>query len=315
MSAKLDLLLRGMQGFGDNIHQRGLVLVLKTRFRVWLETSSPWVYHDLFDDDFRVVLPERPPQLRTQTEERARQHDKYSPRLAHYSKALNVWYRPDDVRRLGSVFASMCASVGVDHAAADFRLPAPEQWRLAALEWLNAEGWDLQQPIMVTRPLIERPADWTGCIARNPDFDAYHELYGAIRNKFFVVSIAKLKHDVEWQVGHRYETDVQAHAGELTFETIAGIVDLAAMSFGSPGYLIPLSQALGRPVVCVFGGYENGSSFSAGARFAPYLPIEPIDPCNCWRHDHACKKAIDLPLAKSKLIEFANAAISDCRAA
>ena len=308
---KRDLLLRGMQGYGDCVHQRGLVRDLKARWRVHLETSAPWVYHDLYDDDFRVILPERETRLWTQAENRKREAARYAPRLKEYTSALQVWYRPDDVRRLGSVFAAMCLSTGTDAATADFRMPVPALWREAAAAWCREHGWNGRDPILATRPLIERPGDWTGCCARNPDFAAYNALYLAIREKFFVVSVAKLKPNVEWQVGHAYAADAIAHHGELTFEMIAGLVDLATLCYGSPGYLIPLSQAVSRPVACVFGGYENGASFSAGSRFAPYLPIEPIEPCNCFRHDHGCRKAIDVPVMRARLIEFAHVAIAD----
>jgi hypothetical protein len=65
-----------------------------------------------------------------------------------------------------------------------------------------------------------------------------------------------------------------------------------------------LGQAVGTPVVCTFGRYERAYSFSGGARFSPYLGIEPIHPCDDFRHDDRHDKSIDLSRAHAKLGEF-----------
>jgi len=65
-----------------------------------------------------------------------------------------------------------------------------------------------------------------------------------------------------------------------------------------------VAQAVETPSVCVFGGYENGTSFSSGARYARHLAIEPITPCQCFKHDHACQKQVDMPLAVARLQAF-----------
>jgi hypothetical protein len=59
----------------------------------------------------------------------------------------------------------------------------------------------------------------------------------------------------------------------------------------------------------VGGGYERCSvSYSAGARFSPTLFVEPIKPCDCFRHDHACSKQIDLAAASPRVDLFARLA-------
>jgi hypothetical protein len=65
-----------------------------------------------------------------------------------------------------------------------------------------------------------------------------------------------------------------------------------------------LAQSVGTPVVCVFGGYERAYSFSGGARFAPYLGIEPIHPRDDFRHEPHHDKSIDIPAAIDRLTAF-----------
>src|SRR3546814_2604756 len=90
------------------------------------------------------------------------------------------------------------------------------------------------------------------------------------------------------------------HRGELDFETIAALTKKAGLMFSSPGFAVILAQSVGTPSVCVFGGYEAGYSFSAGAQWAPHLAIEPVNACDCFLHNHSCDKRIDLGCAGSR---------------
>jgi ADP-heptose:LPS heptosyltransferase len=158
------------------------------------------------------------------------------------------------------------------------------------------------KPVMVLRPLVER-TEWRGCAARNPDPVAYAALYNSIRDRFFVVSLADLVPGVEHMVTN-LPADICLHKGELDIEAIAGLMARADLTFCSPGFAVPLSQAVGTPVIAVFGGFECSRSFSGGHRFAPTLGIDPINPCQCWSHTHNCDKRIDLPAAHIDIEEF-----------
>jgi ADP-heptose:LPS heptosyltransferase len=161
---------------------------------------------------------------------------------------------------------------------------------------------------MVYRPLVDRPSDWTGCNARNPDHAAYAALFRSIRDQFFVVSVADLKPNYEWIVGERVEVDAVVHAGELEFEALAALISLSGLVFCSPGFAAVLAQAVATPVACIFGGYERSAFFFAGAKSAPVLGIDPIHPCECFSHAHDCRKTIDLPAATERLGLFASEA-------
>lgn len=304
-------LLQGMHGLGDNLHQRALVRALMGQGHdLWLETPWPSVYHDLVGD--RLHLVNRRSRLRTQARNALREAHLYSRRRPPVAALRRpVSYSPALVRGRGSILAAMLAGWPVDPAEADFRLPVPEAWRARVRDIVAAAGG---RPILVLRPLVER-TEWGGCAARNPHFAHYAALYRAIRDRFHVVSVADLAPRREWLVGPRLEADRELHRGELVFEELAALVAQAALVFGAPGFATILAQAVGTASVTVYGGYEDARSFSAGARFAPWLPIEPIVPVCDFRHDTTHDKSIDLAAALPRLQEFAHAAADRPRAA
>ena len=78
----------------------------------------------------------------------------------------------------------------------------------------------------------------------------------------------------------------------------------AELVFSSPCFLTVLAQAVSAPLICIFGGFEGKESFSAGARYSPWLPIEPINPCACWSPACSHDKTIDLPMAHARIAQF-----------
>jgi hypothetical protein len=295
--------LIGMHGLGDNLHQRGIVRQLMQQSEIWLETPWPCVYHDMVGS--RLHLIGKTSFLRTQAKNARRERASYeASRPPRGARSLQIHYRPEDVRSQGSVLGAMAKACGVARDAADFRLTVPARW-LEKADALLAE-WRPSRPIMLYRPLVER-SEWGGCPARNPDKAAYRKLFASIRARFFVVSIADLEPGKEWLAEAPTQSDVTAHKGEFDFETIAALAVRSSLIFTSPGFAAILAQAVGTPGVTVFGGYENSSSFSGGARFAPTLGIDPMKPCNCFSHTHRCRKDIDLAAAQRRLLDFVNA--------
>lgn len=302
---KRPLLLKGMHGLGDNLHQRALLRQLMADSDVWLESSWVAPYHDLIAAGLKVIA--RPSTLRTQAKNAAREAAAFyrGPPPPPRSRAMTISYAPREVNARGSVLAAMCFATGCDYGSSDFRLPVPAAWNAKASA-LIAE-WRPAKPIMIYRPLVERK-EWTGCGSRNPDFGHYAELFDAIRDRFFVVSLADLVPGVEWITGRPIAADITLHGGELDFETLAALTARAALVFAAPGFAVVLAQAVRTPSVCVYGGYEPPTTFNAGARWSPYLPVVPIRPCACWRHGHACDKRIDMAVALANLERFVHGA-------
>lgn len=289
-----------MQGMGDNIHQRAIVRQLMQQNVVYLDTPWPAVYHDLVGLRLVLVRPAATT-LRTQAKNVLREASQYqclkAPRQV---RMVRTWYRGEDVRREGSILAAMVRSAGCSMPA-DFRLPVPQPW----LETIDAyiRMWAPTKPIMLYRPLVER-TEWAGCAGRNPDERAYQELFQAIRHHFFVISVADLVPGKEWLVQRPTTVDVELHGGELSFELLAALAKRSAMVFCSAGFAPILAQAVGTPVVCVFGGHESSMTIKDGATFAPTLGIDPMVPCNCFDHQHAHHKEIDMFRATERLDNF-----------
>jgi hypothetical protein len=202
-----------------------------------------------------------------------------------------------------SVLAAMAKRCGV--AVGDFRLPIAPAWRHKAAAVL----YDLQpdKPLLITRPLLtitgrRAPRSAQAKVARNPDAEAYAELFDGIRERFFVISIADAMPGQE-RVAVPLAADVEFHNGELDFETVAALTARADLVYCSPCFLTVLAQAVGTPQVCVFGGFEGANSFAAGARYSPWLPIEPVRPCR-WSYACTHDKTVDVVAAAANIELF-----------
>lgn len=283
----------GMHGLGDTIHERGVVRQIEGD--VWIETSWPSVWHDM--PNVRPVR--RRIALRTQTKNANREARLFHSPPRDYDRRIQIWYPPELVRRCGSVLGAMCSSAGVSPDNADFRMPVPDEWVAKA----RAVVGNPEKPILVYRPLVERK-EWGGCHARNPDTNAYADLLADIRDRYHLVSLADLDPSAEWQVGHPVAADTTLHAGELDFQGVAGLFSIASLVWASPGFAVVLSQAVGTPVIAIFGGYESSWSFGLGARYSPYLGIDPVNPCACFSHNHTCDKRIDMARARERIAGF-----------
>jgi ADP-heptose:LPS heptosyltransferase len=286
----------GMHGMGDNLHQRSIMRELMRSQEVWLETPWPSVYHDLVGPRLHLVC--KGSSLRTQAKNAVREAASFdSGSVPANARVLQVSYSPATVRQQRGVLAAMSARCRVPMG--DFRLPVPAGW---------SHGLELpdDRPVLVVRPLVERK-EWSGCPARNPQVNVYVELLQAIRERFFVVSVADLQPGAEWLAQPDIGADITLHAGELDFRGLAALWFDADMVYTAPGFGLVLAQAVGTPVVGVFGGYEAAYSFSAGARFTPTLAVEPATPCDCFKHTHRCDKRIDKAASEKRLLEFIDA--------
>lgn len=295
------ILIEGMHGLGDNLHQRAIMRqLMKHHNEVWL--ISPWfsVYHDLVAQGLNVQR--KISSLRTQHKNSRREANLFKRAPLNLRRARKVWYAPNKVRECGGVLPAMMASFPECAASqADFRLPVPADWIDAAQRLIAT--YETTKPIMIYRPLNER-TEWLGCRARNPDHAAYYQLLLAIREHFFTVSVADFEAGKEWQVGFDIKADIEYHKGELSFEMLAGMWRLADLVVSAPGFALVLAQAVETPAIGVFGTYERGYSFSAGAKFSPFLAIEPVTPRDTFTHDVRHNKEIAIPAALASTHNF-----------
>lgn len=287
------VLLRGMHGLGDNVHQRAVIRALKrTGARAAVETPWPELSCDLADE---IFLPEK--SLRTQTKNVKRHAGKY-PVLrmgdaGRFNQVLKNWYTSDNVRRFGYVGA-MLHGLNLPTRDKDFSF-TPQ----AGFFPLNNPE---RKPLLVYRPLTVR-TEWNGCVNRNPDADAYHALLSAIRSAFYVVSVADLVRDVEWISSKPIQADIEFHRGELSPENLFWLYAKADLVFCSPGFSLPLAQSVGTKVICVYGGRENSKFYLQNEKT---LGVDTVAPCGCLTHTHKCKKRIDVAAWLPRVKEFAN---------
>lgn len=304
MTEKAPLYVVGMHGMGDNIHQRAILKNLTASREIWLETSWPQIYWDMPE----LHLVNKGTNLRTQLKNSAahaavfdRKPMPQNPR----PECLRIFYKVENVIKAGSILGGMLDLIQMKLPQPDYALPIRADWAAKA-DALIAR-LKPTKPILLYRPLIER-REWDGCAARNPDHAAYAELVSAIREDYYVVSIADLAAGKEWAVGSDIKADAEFHAGELDFETVAGLCARASLVYGSPGFVVVLGRSLQVPTVCVFGGYEDSRSFTLGA--GAYLGIDTIRPCMCFQHHHGCTKTIDIPTATTKIKDFSREAFA-----
>ncbi len=290
---KPPLIVDGMLGLGDNLHQRALVRRLMARHDVWLKTPWPSVYADLQAEGLRLVPVET--KLRTQAKNAKREVARYDGVPPADVPRRRVWYSPQTVRARGGFLRAQCDADDV--GPSDFALPVPQAWIDRARAWLGP----VDRPVMLYRPLVER-GEWSGCAIRNPDVQTYARLARLAGERFHVVSVADCEPRKEWIVSPDVPAARVAHAGELPFEVLAGLAALAGLVFCSPGFMLVLAQAVGARLCAVFGGHESARLYDHGD--ARHLFIEPARPCECFDKSHKCDKTIDIDRAEARLRSF-----------
>jgi len=299
------LVLNGMHGLGDNLHERAIVRELMRQNEVWLKTSWPQLFWDM--PELHLLPLKSPIGWMAKNEQRT---------VALYGRTLPppgartltngyLHRMPRGVQFHGSVLGTMANVCGAA-AVGDFRLPIAPAWAVKADAVLMELGDG--RPLMIYRPPVAiseaNRVSAQAKIARNPDLAASHALLCAIRDRYFVISLADMTMVSEHLIGPPFKADAEFHHGELDVETIAALTAKVDLVFASPGFMTVLAQAVSTPLICIFGGFEGKESFSAGGRYSPWLPIEPVKPCSCWSPDCTHDKSIDIPAALARIETF-----------
>lgn len=289
--------MRGMWGTGDQIHTRAALRELMKTHDVWLESMAFAPFHDLVDRGLKISrIPNHQPRIRETTA------FKETP-LPRGASGDLLTYGKDAIHRHGSILAAQfaCARLQMPERP-DFSLPVPASWLDRARRLIAS--WPVNgKPLLIYRPIVLNTT-WC-CPARSPDPVAYAKLFAAIRDRFFVVSLANLAEGKEWIVGEEQKVDVKLHHDELDFETMAALYAEADMVFANPGNATVFAQATGTPSITVFGGHESfRTTNSVGSHLAPTLAIEPVKPCECHDRNHGCDKRIDIEAGSARIEAF-----------
>jgi predicted SAM-dependent methyltransferase len=311
-ASKPPLVISGMFGIGDCLHQRAFLRTLMRTHDVHLESPHFLMYHDLVAQGLKVYL--KPTRLHAQAKTIQREANlfaKGAPPIG--APRRRTGYHKIEIDRYGSIIAAQFGTSGaiMPKEPPDFSLPLKAEWRQSAAQ-LVAQ-WDLKgKPLLIYRPLTIRK-EWDGA-ARNCDPDAYEALFKSIRGRYFVVSIGDLIPGQEDIVGNEQEADVKLHQGELDFPTMAALFEQADLVLSPAGFAPVLAQAVHTPTVIVYGRRESFKTTDAGgAHLAPTLGIEPDKTCDCHSQAHQChacrperapNKRITLRPALKRLVQF-----------
>jgi predicted SAM-dependent methyltransferase len=296
----------GHFGIGDNLHQRAVMRVLMRDYDVWLHTCHFQIYHDLVAKGLKLVM--RPTSLHAQAKTIERERGLFE--QAKFTAAppsarvARIGYPKTLVDQHGSILEAMFGCVGLQMPERpDFSLPIKPEWRQSTRDRLSRIDMGGKR-LMVHRPIVVR-REWDGR-SRNPDPAAYDAIFRSIRDSFYVVSIADLRRGEEWIEGLEQEADLKLHNGELAFEEMAALFSEADLVYCNAGFAPVLAQAVGTPLIVVYGGRESyRTTQRVGAHLAPTLPIDVLNPCDCHSNKHRCDKAIDVPKALAAVTAFA----------
>jgi len=247
----------GHRGIGDNLHQRGPIKeLMRLGYDVYCETPMWVVYHDLIERGLKLI--HMPCHLHAQAKQIERELGTYKWHNRPHQPALmkRIYYNKAEVDRDGSIIQAMYGACGLPiPEKPDFSLPVRPEWRTRARERIASWGDRAGRPLLIYRPVTVRP-EWNASV-RNPDIDAYAQLFKPLCEQFFVVSVAHLKPGVEWIVGPEQFAHVKLHEGELSTEDLAALWAEAGLVYANAGFGPVLAQAVGTPCITIYGGRES----------------------------------------------------------
>jgi hypothetical protein len=294
----VNVLVRGLHGFGDGIHQRAIIrsMIKYSTYTLWLQTAYPCLYLDLIGE--RLKLVDIQSRLRCQAKNAIREQQYFSSPPPNILR-IEISYDGVALHPGRTLVQGLAGKFNLPADDLDFSLPIQSEWRRET--YPLTESWPEDKPWLIVRPLTER-REWEGyCRARNPLTYAYQIIYEELRERYFTISIADLSPGKEWLVGPGPEADVYFNKGELTPEQVMTLFSVSDLIFSSPGFALPLALALDKRIICVFGGFECADAYTKSENF---LAIEPITPCPCYNKEHKCNKTIDLMRALERIEEF-----------
>lgn len=303
MNRKPGIVIDGMYGIGDNLHQRALLRELMKTHTVWLRSCHYTLYHDLVAQGLKVV--NKGTRLRAQARTLQQELRLFWPTdPPHRLPVVKVWYNKPDIDKHGSILESILGELGYRVENPDFSLPLKPEWEAEAAKILERlKPKRTNKPTLILRQLVLR-REWDGA-KRNPDPAIFGAIYQSIRDQHWVLSIADLEQGLEWIEGPTLETDAQIHDGSLTFGAMAGLYAQADLVLSPAGHGPILAQAVGTPSIVVYGGRESfRTTERAGQHLAPTLGIDPDHPCDCHSNSHNCDKRTSLEPALARVKAF-----------
>ncbi len=272
-----DLIVRGMQGLGDNIFQRPFIHTLSRHWTVYLETSWPEFYADLPINVVRSTT-----RLRTQAKNVNRARVAWSgwpPNCRHSKKISYV----NALRGRGSLVQGMEQTFGIRFEPQLFDLPT-----------LPPSPIQTDKPIAFVRPATMRH-EWLN-ESRNPKPEYIAAITDALRLTHHIVVVADVQDGAEWFVGTPPKGDTEYIRGQLPAMQMLALLASSDIIVGGVGFIIPAAIALKKWCFVILGGM--------GGHNAPHIVADvrldssrlgfaiPRDFCQCTNMRHQCNKEI-----------------------
>ncbi|MFT0533935.1 hypothetical protein ACMHYJ_14070 [Castellaniella hirudinis] len=269
------LLVRGLNGLGDNIYQRAFIRHMPGL--VYVETPWPELYADL--PNVRCVRSET--QLRTQAKNADSTAYEWAQRPAHIPQIALRYGHADLVR--GSILRAMSRCLEVRKATFDLPDFGPSPIKS-------------DRPVAIVRPVTARK-EWLNT-ARSPKHEyVYQAAVELQRRGFYVVSVADIERGKEWIEGEPPPADLVLHSGELNITQLLSAIQQAAVVVGGVGWIVPACISAGVPLYCILGG-QLGHNAPDRITDASTMDLSragwavPDRPCHCSNMRHDCEKAI-----------------------
>ena len=257
------MFIKGMLGLGDNIFARAFV---KNYPGSYLETPWPELYSDI---DIKCVRPTTI--LRTQAKNIAR-HTQWAPPI--HGPQLQISYGRDPI---------------ITGLRKSFRCE-PQAFDLPDFGAAPVTG-----KYVLVRPATVR-TEWRAD-TRNPEPRYIAEAAAEMRKRGYqVVSVADLKHGVEWALDPLPAADATYHQGELDTTQLLALLQNAAAVIGGIGWIVPAAIAAKVPAWIICGG--QGGFNSPAMITDPCMNLTrlqfavPDKMCMCTMKQHDCDKRI-----------------------
>jgi hypothetical protein len=271
----------GFEGMGDTVYMRGPLKKLLAREKlVYLTNPWPQFFWDL--PDVKMVRPTGCT-LRTQVE-----NINAMPESTWCDEPPGLrWFQysyHNDLLSRGATPISVFMSQFAVTDPIDFSLPVNPRWMTARIA-------SLPRPLAVVHPPCVR-SEWPNP-SRNPRME-YLQAVLDDRRDLHWVSVGWTQAGKEWPDGEPLR-GVGTHFdhGELSIEELCALIGAARLVLCGPSFPLPLSAALGTPVLCIFGGSMPPRCLvdPRMGRRVGYAAPEPF--CACFSHSHNCNKIID----------------------
>lgn len=274
----MSVIIKNMQGLGDNISSRPFIRALAAREDLYLKT--PWP--QLFQDDRNVKCLPWGSKMRTQQKNEARGY---------------TWHKPPGYpcREIVMQYGSATMRKGSLHDEIERLLPLNGAPYVHDLPSFGRSPVQADKPVAVVRPVTIRK-EWSAA-ARNclPEYpiQAAEILQGL---GYHVVTLADTQPGQEWLVGDAPPADTQYLDGELIVERMMALIEHAAIVVTPVGFLVHAAMAYKRPTIVVAGG--------RGQHCAPWKETDPRQDhsrlrwmvpdvfCMCDIPEHDCPKII-----------------------